>query len=296
MTHPDVPQQPAQDEHREILSAENPTEMARLLEQDKIITEGMGGLFPERSDAEMDTLFDVLDLASGPGAWAQDVAQSYPEIELIAVDISPTTVEYANASARLRGLTNVQFRVMDINKPLAFPDDSFDLVNGRGLFTSVPRDGWPDLLAECRRVLRPGGVMRLTESGGELCNSEALERLCTIALQAMLRSGRSFSPTGVNTGILQMFGPFLRRAGFQDIKFKAHVYDHSFGTPGHRGIYENFRILFKLVQPFWIAQGVTTQEEIDPLYEQAMNDMQSEDFCGLSLGLTVWGIKPQTER
>ena len=37
----------------------------------------------------------------------------------------------------------------------------------------------------------------------------------------------------------------------------------------------------KLVQPFLIGMGETTQEEADRLYHQAEMEMLSEDFCAL---------------
>ena len=37
--------------------------------------------------------------------------------------------------------------------------------------------------------------------------------------------------------------------------------------------------------------GVATQEEIDPLYEQVLLEMQQDDFRGLMLPLTAWGEK-----
>jgi hypothetical protein len=38
---------------------------------------------------------------------------------------------------------------------------------------------------------------------------------------------------------------------------------------------------------------VTTQEKADALYQQAMDEMLSEEFCALWYLLTVWGTKPQ---
>ncbi len=49
-------------ENTYILDAESSAEMARLMQQDRMITEGMGGLFPERDDVS--TMHDILDVAS----------------------------------------------------------------------------------------------------------------------------------------------------------------------------------------------------------------------------------------
>src|SRR5690242_951895 len=47
---------------------ENVTEMARLLRQDGMLTEGMGGLLAER-EQEASAIHSLLDLACGPGGW-----------------------------------------------------------------------------------------------------------------------------------------------------------------------------------------------------------------------------------
>ncbi len=46
-----------------------------------------------------------------------------------------------------------------------------------------------------------------------------------------------------------------------------------------------------LGQPFLLKTGAITQEEVDQLYQQALDEMQSEQFCALWYLLTVWGEK-----
>ncbi len=58
-----------------VIDAESGAEMARLIDQDRIATRAMGGLFSERDD--LSTIFDVLDIGCGPGGWVLDVAHHY---------------------------------------------------------------------------------------------------------------------------------------------------------------------------------------------------------------------------
>src|SRR5689334_3029015 len=90
---------------------ESAAEMARLLEQDRLITAGMGGLFSERSD--LAGIHHLLDVACSPGGWALQVARSYPDVEVVGIDISRTMIDYASAQARQQGVGNASFRVMD---------------------------------------------------------------------------------------------------------------------------------------------------------------------------------------
>jgi len=60
-------------------------------------------------------------------------------------------------------LNNASFLVMNLLKPLDFPDSSFDLVNAR-FINFLPAGAWSRLLQEFRRIARPDGIIRLTES------------------------------------------------------------------------------------------------------------------------------------
>ncbi len=114
------------------IDAEGGAEMARLLDQDVLVTNSMGGLFPERTD-NLENIHDILDVACGPGGWALNVAFEYPDTKVTGIDLSERMVVYAQAHAQVRRLDNVFFRVMSVLKPLDFPDASFDLVNARAL-------------------------------------------------------------------------------------------------------------------------------------------------------------------
>jgi ubiquinone/menaquinone biosynthesis C-methylase UbiE len=95
----------------------------------------------------------VLDLACGPGGWAIEVAAAFHAVEVVGIDLSARAVERATARARERGLTNVRFQTMNIMEALAFPNASFDLINGRFMASFMLPASWPRLLAECRRLL-----------------------------------------------------------------------------------------------------------------------------------------------
>jgi ubiquinone/menaquinone biosynthesis C-methylase UbiE len=269
---------------------ESGAEMARLLSQDHIITKGMGGLFSERSD--FSTIHRILDAACGPGGWAIEVAFTYPEIEVVGFDISQVMIDYANARAQVQGLDNAEFLVMDIQKPLDFPDESFDLVNAR-FINFLPTATWPKLMQEFKRITRPGGTIRLTESEWwYFTNSPALESLNAMIIRALKLQGASFTESGRFTGVLPMLGRFLLDAGCASVNYKSHVIDYSFGTEIHEGFRRDAAAVFKLFQPFIVRMGVAEQEEVDQLYERMQFEMLKEDFRGLMLPLTAWGQKP----
>lgn len=269
---------------------ESAAEMARLLEQDRLITTGMGGLFSERAD--LTGIGRLLDVACGPGGWALQIARSYPGIEVVGIDISRTMIDYATAQARQQGLNNASFRVMDIRQALAFPAASFDLVNARFL-NFLPASAWLPLMQEFGRITRAGGVIRLTESEWwYYSSSPALETLNSLLIRALKQQGDSFSQSGRFTGVLPMLGSFLHQAGCVTVNYRPHVIDYSFGSPASEGLRRDAAAVFQLFQPFLVRTGVATQAEVDQLYQQMRAEMQREDFRGLLFPLTAWGQKP----
>jgi ubiquinone/menaquinone biosynthesis C-methylase UbiE len=284
---PDTPQ-----ENTYVIDAESQSELVRLIEQDRMITRAMGALFPEPLD--LSQIDSVLDLACGPGGWAQEVAFAHPEIEVTGVDLSQRMIGYAQVLARAQGLENINFQVMDITKPLAFADNSFDFVNARLLAGFMVKEAWPQLMQECVRITRPGGIICFTESDeGGISNSLASETMKSISMRALALAGKSLSPDGHNWGITPLLPRFLRNAGCQNIQERAFVLNFSYGTRAYQSNYENFKVAGILLQPFMVKMGVTTNEEWKQLYERMLSEMQEEDFCGLWYFLSAWGRKPQ---
>ncbi len=281
----------SQDKSSYVIDAENAAEMARLTNQDRIITRCMGGLFPPQLD--LSGIHDVLDIACGPGGWAMDVAKAYPDKQVIGIDISELMIEYASYQAKIQDLVNVHFRVMNALKPLDFPDNSFDFVNARFIALFMPRAAWPKLIQECLRVVRPGGIIRLTELEATISNSFAFEKLNHLTIQALLLSKQGFSPYGRNIAITTMLKRFLRDGGCQHIQHMPYVLDCSVGAEEYLSQYQNSMVFLKLIQPFLIKMGMTTQEEAERLYQQVLEEMKSPDYCALWYFLSAWGEKPR---
>jgi len=265
-------------------------EIVRLVLQDRFLTMGMGGLFPERRD--LTGIHSLLDVACGPGGWALQVAQAYPQIEVTGIDLSIRMIMYARAQALVHEVSNAHFRLMNVLKPLDFPEHSFDLINGRLLFAFLSPAIWPILLQECFRILRPGGVLRLTESEFPITNSPAVEAINAMTTRAFQVTERSFSPDGRHIGITPMLGRLLRDTGYRNIQRQAHALDYSAGTEFHDYFASDYRTSFQVGQKFLIKSGVTSQEAFEPLYQQALQELWLDDFQAIQFFLTVWGERP----
>lgn len=272
-----------------VVDAENAAEMARLMLQDHMLTTALGGLIPELSD--LSTIYQVLDIGCGPGGWLLDLATQCPHLQGTGIDISQLMIDYANTLATSKGLSTLQFRVMDATGPLDFPDNTFDLINARILTGFLSREQWTELLSECFRITRPGGILRLTEVEWGFTNSTGLDALTGLAALGNFRVGHSFSPSGRTISTTPVLRLLQRRAGYQEIESSAHAIDFSAGTPLHESSVQNNLVFHKLIQPFLVQMGLSTQGELDTLHAQMEAEFESEEFCGIDYYLTVWGKK-----
>ena len=286
-----TPANPSPDESTYIIDAENAAEMARLTKQDRLLTKAKGGLFPEQYD--LSRVQRILDIACGPGGWVLDVARMYPDTQVEGIDISNLMIEYARYQTRVQGLNNVRFNVMNVLEPLNFPADSFDLVNARLIATFLPTAAWPRLLQECLRITEAGGSICLSECEMPITNSPAFEKMNSLVFSAIEVSQQSFSPGRRNIGTTSVLGRLLRNAGYQHVQQKAYAVDFSAGTEAHISTSQDWMVVFKLMQPFLIKMGATTQEEVDRVYQQMLAEMLSDDFCAVWYFLCIWGEKPQ---
>src|SRR5271157_4228469 len=207
---------------------ESPTEVEWLRLIGPLLTEGMGGLFSERTN--LFGINDILDIGCGPGEWVLSVAGMYPEIQVTGIDVSKSVIEEAASHAKVRGFENAHFRIMDATLPLDFDNGSFDLVNARTIMGFMSPDLWPQLLGEIRRILRPGGVFRITEFTEGLTNSIAAGKFWELYAKALSFTGRSFDKEGRHIGIINQLPKLLREAGFTNVQMKAHPIEHSAGT------------------------------------------------------------------
>ncbi|QRV81447.1 methyltransferase domain protein [Ceratobasidium sp. AG-Ba] len=95
----------------------------------------------------------VLDFPTNCGTWAQEMAEAHPEAMFVSIDIKPLTAHTPRA--------NITFEVYDVYAGIAEPDSTFDIVHARQCVTTTK--DYNLLLREMHRVLKPGGILVLTE-------------------------------------------------------------------------------------------------------------------------------------
>ncbi|MBV9689977.1 MAG: class I SAM-dependent methyltransferase [Ktedonobacteraceae bacterium] len=107
-----TPVEPPAGENVYFNDPESGAEMARLIDQDRLITQCMGGALPEQANG-FSGIDRMLDIGCGPGGWLLDIAFEHPEIEVVGIDISRAMTDYARGRAEVQGLSNASFHAMD---------------------------------------------------------------------------------------------------------------------------------------------------------------------------------------
>ena len=153
----------------------------------------------------------VLEAGCGVGAQTVLLARNSPGAQFTSVDVSPVSVQAAQAAVRRAGFTNVAFRTANIFQ-LPFPRASFDHV-----FVCFVLEHLAEPIRALRHleaVLKPGGTLTVIEGdhGSTLFHphSEAAWKTiqCLIDLQA---------EAGGDALIGRRLFPLLRAAGFREV-------------------------------------------------------------------------------
>lgn len=102
----------------------------------------------------------LLELGCGPGVYACEFAQRFPQIEATGVDLSQRLLRRARTRASMMHLSNCLFCEGDA-QALPVMQHSVDVIIASRLFLIVPDK--EAVLAEIFRVLRPGGRCFIAE-------------------------------------------------------------------------------------------------------------------------------------
>jgi ubiquinone/menaquinone biosynthesis C-methylase UbiE len=274
-----------------VFDPESPEELTRLLAMDRITTKAMGGPLGNLPDLPENA--DVLDVACGPGGWVLDVALERQDARSIGIDISQRMIDYANARAQAQKRQNASFRAMDITRRFKFADNSFDLVNGRFLTSVLPSAKWPSFLQECRRITRPGGIIRMTESEYiGLTNSPACEKIRVLGSKLLVSMGHGFSVDGESFGITPVIARLMQKAGIEQVQQSIHMVNFSAGTDAWPEFLHNMELGATLGLRMAQKVGAPVSEDSEALIQQAIMEMHREDFCCIWWFISTWGINP----
>ncbi|KIW21355.1 hypothetical protein PV08_01935 [Exophiala spinifera] len=149
----------------------------------------------------------ILDLATGTGIWALDVADMFPSAEVLGVDIAPIQPKWV--------APNCSFEIDDIEDSWTYRTDNFDFIHLRDPLYMV-RD-WPKLVRQMYEHTRPGGWVELASvyprvmcDDGSMPDDSMFKFICDKFIEASYRMGAPLDSC-------LRFAEYLRTAGFVDV-------------------------------------------------------------------------------
>jgi len=188
---------------------QSPDEYARFIRAMNIFSRGVGTSIASVWRPSQAAL--LVDLGCGGGAVSAELVRALPGLSVIAVD-KPVPLSVARDTARAAGISErVQFHEGDIRARVELQNASADAV----LISAVLGD-WDDasqlaILAEARRILKPGGRLIISET--LLANDGTgplLPALLSLYVLVLTHGGRNFTGRALSG--------LLTRAGFDDVE------------------------------------------------------------------------------
>ncbi|KAG8914449.1 hypothetical protein FRC01_004075 [Tulasnella sp. 417] len=144
-------------DHDKYMMPADGDEHSRLDRQHLLHLLYLDGLYPEKELIERtlqpkDPPPGILDVGTGSGRWALDMARHFPHAEVVGLDLVPPVLVTEDEIPM-----NCRFEVDDANLSLDHFENSFDLVHVRSADTGLnDLNGW---FYEIAKTLRPGGLL-----------------------------------------------------------------------------------------------------------------------------------------
>ncbi|KAI5785881.1 S-adenosyl-L-methionine-dependent methyltransferase [Geopyxis carbonaria] len=151
----------------------------------------------------------ILDLGTGTGIWAIEMADKYPDAEVIGTDLSLIQPKWIPR--------NLRFQIADFESEWTLGKDSFDLIHLRIGIGSI--SSYPALFRRVFQHLKPGYGwfeyvdidINAVSDDGTLTRQHAMSRWQQILMDSTARAGKPLAYE-------HRTGQFLREAGFVDIQ------------------------------------------------------------------------------
>jgi SAM-dependent methyltransferase len=149
---------------------------------------------------------EILDLGTGTGIWALDMADMFPSARVLGVDIAPIQPLWV--------APNCTFEIDDMEATWTYKPDHFDFIHLRDPLLSV-RD-WSKLLRQVMEHLKPGGWFEIaciyptpTSDDGSMPADSGFKFIC----DKLVEAATLFQSPFKNTEYANM----LREAGFDQV-------------------------------------------------------------------------------
>lgn len=150
----------------------------------------------------------VLDVGTGTGIWATDVADQFPSAQVVGTDLSPIQPAWVPP--------NVQFYIDDLeNEWLYDADDAFDLVHTRVMGGSI--SDWDRFISQAYTHLKPGGWLELHEPESWIMSDDDSKDRLEFTTQFQTECVRAAEKFGKDLNLAHTHKQRLIDSGFADV-------------------------------------------------------------------------------
>ncbi|KAI0322208.1 S-adenosyl-L-methionine-dependent methyltransferase [Amylostereum chailletii] len=216
----------------------------------------------------------ILDLGTGGGLWAVEMADEFPHVEVLGVDLAPLQPRSVPA--------NCSFELCDLDSYcLPYPSNAFDVVHSRSMHMGI--HNYPHFLHELTRILRPGGLLILIEfdlrpiADGALITGQKSGIPGWCALSKTIRD--CLAARGVDVTVPSAMGQLLHDVGLYDKVLQQHAdipigfwpKDPTLLTVGQLA-WMNSDLLVLAIRPLLLSSGIP-EAEVKTLIEEAQRDL-----------------------
>jgi SAM-dependent methyltransferase len=152
-------------------------------------------------------LYTILDVGTGTGIWAREIARLFPAAFVVGIDLAATSFKQPTQE-------NCLLRTGNVLTGLPFPDAFFSFTHQRLLVAGITAQKWPGVIHELVRVTRSGGWIELVEIDNRLQNEgPATAKM----LDFMETVGKSM---GFDGECIRHLGDLLIQEGLQGVEMQ----------------------------------------------------------------------------
>ncbi|MCJ1469708.1 hypothetical protein MMC07_008349 [Pseudocyphellaria aurata] len=232
----------------------------------------------------------ILDIGTGTGIWAIEMADRYPDSLVIGTDLSPVQPKWVH--------DNVRFEIDDVeSRDWTWRENYFDYIHTRFMIASI--SSWQAMLQKAFKHCKPGGYVELQELDPRFVSDDGSLRqdsaLCYWSRKICEAAEEYNRPIPVFTE----YKAWLKEAGFVDVQqviFKSPTNS----WPKSKLLKEasKFQLLAHIEGTEGISLGLMTRglhwkaEEVKVLMARLRPELKNRSIHSYQTIVVVFGRKP----